>query len=86
MHILYFVSYEEQLMSRVFLIYMCVCVYVYVYVHTQSHCTVLSDWESICTVTGAKKGKKIRKNTFLPSVFKSVKLLQVFRTFSYSGP
>jgi len=47
---------------------------------------VLSDWESICTVTGAKKGKKIRKNTFLPSVFKSVKQLQVIRTVIYSGP
>jgi len=32
MHILCFVSYEEQLTSRVFIIYM--CVYVYVHTHT----------------------------------------------------
>jgi len=55
------------------------------YTHTQLHCTVLSDLESICTVTCAKEGKKVRKNTFLSSLFKSVKQMQVIRTVIYSG-
>ena len=41
---------------------MCVCIYVHTHTHThKSHCTVLSDWESICIVTDAKEGKKVKK-------------------------
>jgi hypothetical protein len=54
----------------------CVCVYVYVHTQTHSHCTLLSDWESICTVTGAKKGKKIREKHV------SAKCVQVCETIA----